>query len=1352
MVENSHQIEDKFLNADESWDTSKLFSDLAKFKGKELSNNEKKFLRGVLCGNSPSEIAKKCDYRSKDPSVTVRQTLSKVYGYIENLLELQERIEWSKLPNLLQKYRKENQSKNLDVEHNNQIYTINWRELCKQSLEHYRKQNTFTNINNPIDFVPLGLFEVKKDDDNKINPTYEKTFTFQQPQEFFEQVFVRGEKSPKSQGKKLAIIGESGSGKTTLLFKIGFWLLEKTEQIPIWIDLTKFNQSQKELFNYIKEDWLKEVTGKSDIQDLITDLENNLKEGDFCLLLDGAEKIGGLREITSHLNPASLGKSRVIVSCRINYWNMDQSALSDFDIYKTLPLKLDQVQDFIKNLFGNNAQLLLNDLEQSKYSRLRDLITNLLYLNFLCQTWQPKKGLKDYTKAELIRLFLDKEFDLKIKDYQEINKPKKRDFFHALGRLAKKLIEIGDDSSSYNLVRQELGESDESFHKLAIYFNWLYCEKGNYKFAHDSIKEYFAALAIEDWDFFLPRNHIDHPVEDKRYLIFEKEWEEVILFWVGVNYLNQKENAINKFIQNLLNFQDGTIINFYGYHSYFLAISIILEIKENCFYDNVIQLIENITPKTSDQYIRFLFEESQKYISQINNIELINLFLTFCENNHEKLIKYIDCGITNFNNLNAIGNLIINKIKNNKLLFSDKNIIRTISIFLNKIYIYSENNNFYSDKQREYIYYLITFILSNVELSILTFENYCKTQKKQEYFQYVNKYKSFKNFIFNKKKYPNEFSRLYEFYTESYKILSQLLSSENKQKLFIKYYEAINSVYHTIEHCYAIENKIIIYENLCIVNNNYYNIVSNQLFLILKTYINDGYLFYLTSDTLIKIANKFNDELIIINLLKIIKSNTSLLKEINLQKIKLKSINIINFMLDLLEMSKTDDQKISIINFLIQTQEKNQNIINSLNYIIENNSNNYYILVHALRGICSLENTEIPKTIKQLEFILDKIEKIDNYLWLYAINILTEINNQKLKYVEILIDKIQHITKNYNEYNIGLTISILIDIITKIDPNNKQAIRILLELYVHDKVKYSDIINHFNSLISTNLECIIEIINNYFIDKETFFYKILDLLELFTDRFNNNFFVETKNIIVEKLETEIYRSKKYDEKHKIAKVLIQLDTSNKLALNTLRNVAPKEEILWQISKLITYPEFYKAWHSNNQNIHPEVKEITPVGKDEITNKLNQQITDIYSNLKTNLKANDKTYPIVINLSSLAQTIDIQTISNEICYQIYQTALPNAEIPEVNNSNQLKRLIKNVVEKILNVEQIVLILIGDPYPELETFCQQMINSVYLGWVTNQTLNPSLLNNNHFRSFAPDQANLTNIIQNWIDGIS
>jgi hypothetical protein len=94
--------------------------------------------------------------------------------------------------------------------------------------------------------------------------------------------------------------------------------------------------------------------------------------------------------------------------------------------------------------------------------------------------------------------------------------------------------------------------------------------------------------------------------------------------------------------------------------------------------------------------------------------------------------------------------------------------------------------------------------------------------------------------------------------------------------------------------------------------------------------------------------------------------------------------------------------------------------------------------------------------------------------------------------------------------------------------------------------------------------------------------------------------------------------------------LIKIIINNCNQYHTLLNEDIKlyiQEILFEITEYISYPEFYKAWHSNNENIHPEVKEITPVGKDEITNKLNQQITDIYSNLKTNLKAKDNTYPL-----------------------------------------------------------------------------------------------------------------------------
>ena len=57
------KIEEEFIEAKNNWDLEKLYIDLASAKGKALTPVEKKFLRGLLCGFSPAEIANKV-YRS----------------------------------------------------------------------------------------------------------------------------------------------------------------------------------------------------------------------------------------------------------------------------------------------------------------------------------------------------------------------------------------------------------------------------------------------------------------------------------------------------------------------------------------------------------------------------------------------------------------------------------------------------------------------------------------------------------------------------------------------------------------------------------------------------------------------------------------------------------------------------------------------------------------------------------------------------------------------------------------------------------------------------------------------------------------------------------------------------------------------------------------------------------------------------------------------------------------------------------------------------------------------------------------------------------------------------------------
>lgn len=87
-VIGSQPIEEEFIEAQTSWELEKLYVDLASAKRKALTPVEKKFLRGLLCGCSPAEIAKRV-YQSRSSS-TVRVYLSNgLYKYIEDMLSNQ---------------------------------------------------------------------------------------------------------------------------------------------------------------------------------------------------------------------------------------------------------------------------------------------------------------------------------------------------------------------------------------------------------------------------------------------------------------------------------------------------------------------------------------------------------------------------------------------------------------------------------------------------------------------------------------------------------------------------------------------------------------------------------------------------------------------------------------------------------------------------------------------------------------------------------------------------------------------------------------------------------------------------------------------------------------------------------------------------------------------------------------------------------------------------------------------------------------------------------------------------------------------------------------------------------------
>lgn len=497
---------------------------------------------------------------------------------------------------------------------NNQKCEINWCEICRELLRHWKglTTNALTTRNGvrfQLDemFVPLGVVERRQTSRHSpVNGSpeqgselYEEKVTPISQDNFFEQV-LRQRQSKNSQGSRIAIIGEPGAGKTTQLQKIGDWILKETDEIPIWVPLAALGT--KSLKEYLLNDWLQTATEELEIpQEYRDELGQLLKTGKVWLLLDGVDEMtvaDALYQIASQMHEGWLRNVRVVLTCRLNVWDAGKNYLDSFDVYRNLDFDYpSEVHLFIDKWFvtePNLQQKLKLALEQPGQERIRDMVKNPLRLTLLCYSWQLRQGELPETKAGLYEWFVDTFYEWnKGKVPTKLDSAKRKELNRALGELAKGAID--QESSRFRMrerfINSFLGDADDedSLFYLALRLGWLNCVgvaeenplEDVYAFFHPTFQEYFAALAIEDWDDFLPRNHVDKPIENRkgecRYRIFEPQWKAIACFWV-----EQNMDCSDELIKSLYSFDSSNDKEFDYYYYTAKVLSCILIIHLPC--------------------------------------------------------------------------------------------------------------------------------------------------------------------------------------------------------------------------------------------------------------------------------------------------------------------------------------------------------------------------------------------------------------------------------------------------------------------------------------------------------------------------------------------------------------------------------------------------------------------------------------------------------------------------------------------------------------------------------------------------------------------------------------------------
>ncbi|GAQ55119.1 NACHT domain-containing protein [Streptomyces acidiscabies] len=345
--------------------------------------------------------------------------------------------------------------------------------------------------------------------------------------------------------RRIVVVGDPGAGKTTMLRHLALRLATDSPQLPAYVELFRFVESQHtSLLDYLAETW-SDHYGFDDARDYLME---KLADGTAVLLLDGLDEVLGgenaqdaenaYRRVTTEIARLStrFPRAPLATTCRRQGW---RGGLPQFQVLEALDFEWPQIETFVANWFGTTDRRRAGLVRAlSANGRLQTLAANPLLLSLIAIVYERDLELPERRAALYQRCVevLLREWDAhrEITRYSRFTTDRKQDLLKELARHYHQrglryfpeddlLDRIGRFLPTIDL---DPADSRTILDEISTQYGLLKPQAhGWYGFLHLTLQEHFTAAAL-----------LERGAEGIRQAVgarYDPWWEEVILLLAG---------------------------------------------------------------------------------------------------------------------------------------------------------------------------------------------------------------------------------------------------------------------------------------------------------------------------------------------------------------------------------------------------------------------------------------------------------------------------------------------------------------------------------------------------------------------------------------------------------------------------------------------------------------------------------------------------------------------------------------------------------------------------------------------------------------------------------------------------